>query len=101
MTIGVLLALVVGTVIPAVTELLTRETASWKTKAALTAGLSVLVGALSTALVVPPKGTAQWEQLAITVALCWTASWVAYWGAWRPSGAAKKINQATATFGLK
>lgn len=101
MSVGVLIALLVGTVLPALAEVITREATSYRVKAAITGVLSALTGAITTALFVAPQGTAQWEALLVTTVTSAAAAYVAYWTAWKPSGAAAKIARATASFGIK
>lgn len=100
MTLGVLIALLAGTVIPALTAAVTRETASARMKAAIAAVFSVSAGAVATVATTPPRGTSQWEQLVGTILLAWVASASAYSFGWKPTGAVKVIVRATAGFGI-
>jgi hypothetical protein len=99
-TTAALVALLAGTVIPALTALFTKDTASNALKALMTAGLSVVAGAATTIATTPPQGVAQWEQLVGTTLVAWIAAAGAYSAGWKPSGAAPAISKRTARFGL-
>ena len=62
-TTATLISLITGTLVPALTALITKDTASTKTKAMSTAALSVVAGVVVGILQTPPHGTAQWEQV--------------------------------------
>jgi len=101
MTSGVLLALIIGTIIPAITAVATKLTSNIKTKALVAAGLSVITGIVSTVLTTPPKGAAQWESLLGYMLVAWIASTGAYVAAWKPSKAAAVLNERVApSFGF-
>ncbi|MDE1904849.1 MAG: hypothetical protein KGH75_00175 [Rhodospirillales bacterium] len=100
MSPALLAALVIGTVLPALTAVVTKDTASAKLKAALTAGIGALTAAVTTALYAPPHGGTAWEELAAAVAVSWAASAVAYFAGWKPTGAVAAIHRRTARFGL-
>lgn len=100
MSSGVLIALIVGTIIPAVTAAVTKFASNVKTKALVAAGLSVITGIVTTILVTPPEGDAQWEQLIGYMLITWIASSGAYIAAWKPSHVAAEINEHTASFGF-
>jgi uncharacterized membrane protein YdcZ (DUF606 family) len=99
-TSGVLLALVIGTVIPAVTAVATKLSSNVKTKALVAAGLSVITGVACTYLTTPPRDTKQWEQLIGYMLVAWIASSGAYVAAWKPSHAAAVLNEHTPAFGF-
>jgi hypothetical protein len=99
-TSGVLVALVIGTIIPAITALATTLSSNVKTKAVVAAGLSVLTGIATTYFTTPPKGTSQWESLIGYMLVCWIASSGAYVAAWKPSHAAAALNERSPAFGF-
>jgi hypothetical protein len=95
-----LLALILGTIIPAATALIAKQHASPKIKALLNAMLSAIAGGLSGAFLAPPHGIAQWEQIVYTVLLAWISAGAAYITGYVPTGAAAAISKATANFGI-
>jgi Na+/melibiose symporter-like transporter len=100
-SVGVIVALFVGTVLPALTEVFTQRTASVLTRATVTGTMSVLTGAITTALIAPPTGTPQWQELFMAVVISLASSVAAYYWAWKPSGASDRIARATASFGIE
>jgi drug/metabolite transporter (DMT)-like permease len=100
-TIPVLVALLVGTVLPALTAVFTRKTASPRVKAIVTAAMSTLTGIILTASSSPPHGWHAWEELIVVSLLSWASASAAYWFGWKPTGAADKIATATSRFGIR
>lgn len=97
---GVLWSILVGTLLPALTAFVTRENATPKVKALLTALISGVTGAVSGFLITPPSGWSQWEQVIGTIAVTWAMAAVSYFFGWKPTGAAAAIARATASFGV-
>lgn len=100
MNTGMLLALALGTVVPALTAVITKANASPRLKALLSAMLAALAGGLSGAYQQPPKALSQWEQIGLTILLAWVAAGVAYLTGWKPTGAARALARATARIGV-
>lgn len=100
MTTSALLALLLGTVVPALTAAFTRLHASANTKALANGMLAAVAGALSAGFLSPPKGFGEWEQIALCVLLAWVASGAAFVAAWHPTGASEAIGRRTASFGI-
>ena len=98
--LAVLLSLLIGTVIPGVTSIVTNGGASTKLKALITAGLAAVTGALTSILTTTPHGTAQWEQIIATMLVAWIAAAAAYSFGWKVSGATSRLETATRTFGF-
>lgn len=73
-----LLALVLGTVIPAVTALITKAHLALRLRALLSAMLAAIASGLSGAYLSPPHGVGQWEQIVWTILLAWVAAAAAY-----------------------
>lgn len=101
MSIGVIVAMAIGTIFPALTEIATRETTSLLTRALIMSALSVITGAFTTLRIAYPVGTTQWEEFLMTVTISMAASTTTYYWAWKPSGALKRIAKATSRFGIK
>ena len=99
MTETILLAALVGVVIPAVTAAATREQASDRTKALVTGLLSAVGGILTRAVISPPSTAHEWGQLGIGVLVCWAAAITSYLAAWKPTGASKAIAHRTRNIG--
>lgn len=100
MSLGTLLALLLGTVVPALTAVFTRLTASARTKALLNALLSAFAGALSGAFLSTPPTVARWLQIVECMLLAWVAAGAAFVAAWKPTGASRAIEVRTASFGV-
>lgn len=100
MTTATLIALMVGTVIPGVTALVTKNETSARVKAIVTAGLSAISGGLTAYLTTPPVGTSGWETFVGTILVTWIASAAAYFFGWKPTGAADALAKRTARFGV-
>ena len=100
MSTATLIGLLVGTVIPGLTAMVTKDQASAKVKAVVTAGLAAVSGGLTAYLTSPPHGTAGWEQFIGTILVTWIASSAAYFFGWKPTGAAHVLAEHTASFGI-
>jgi hypothetical protein len=99
-SLGVLLALLLGTVVPALTAIFTRLHASDRTKALLQGMLSAVAGALSGALLAPPPDVAHWLQIVECMVLSWVAAGAAFIAGWKPTGASDALAYRTARFGI-
>lgn len=99
-SIGTLLALLLGTVVPALTALFTRMHASERVKSLCQAMLAAVAGALTGAILAPPPGVSVWLQTGECVLLAWIAAGAAFVAAWKPSGAAHAIAVKTPNFGI-
>jgi predicted membrane channel-forming protein YqfA (hemolysin III family) len=100
MSQSAIIALFLGTIIPGLTALVSRDTASPKLKALLTAMLAAVAGGLSAALTTPPPNVAQWESIVLSILLAWISAAAAYFFGWKPSGASDSIQRHTASFGF-
>lgn len=96
----VLWALVIGTLIPALTDLLAKEAAPAWLKAVLNAGLAAISGALTGALNANTLNGSHWEQILLTIGLAWLASVASYFGLWKPTGLSDKLSRATPNVGI-
>ena len=101
MSIGVIVAMAIGTIFPALTEIVTRETTPLLTRALVMSTLSVITGVFTTLRVAYPTGTTEWEEFLTTTVISLAASTATYYWAWKPSGALKRIARATSRFGIK
>lgn len=95
-----LISVVIGIVIPGLTALITKEHASDRLKAFLTALLAAVTGGLNGALTALPHGWTQWEAILWQIFVAWVAAGVAYLTGWKPTGASNTVTKKTATFGL-
>ncbi len=100
MNLALLWSLAVGTLLPALTALVTKESLSPRVKALVLACLSAVTGVLSGFLVTPPHGTAEWEQIAGAILVAWVTAGASFVAGWQPTGAIKTIETRTSTFGL-
>lgn len=100
MDTATLIALLVGTVIPGLTALVTKDEASDKVKAVVTAGLAAVSGGLTAYLTKAPVGAKGWETFVGTILVTWIASSASYFFGWKPSGAANAISQRTRRWGF-
>ena len=100
MTLPVIIGLVIGIVLPGITTLVTRETASPRLKAFVAAAMSALAAAATTALTTPPHDVTGWEELIVVTLVSWVTAGGAYFLGWKPTGATKALARATAGFGI-
>ena len=100
MSSATIIALLVGTVIPGITALVTKDEASVRVKAIVTAGLAAISGGLTAYLTRAPVGTRGWETFVGTILVTWIASSAAYFFGWKPSGASNAISQRTRRWGF-
>ena len=98
--VPLLWSLLVGTVLPGLTALVTHENASPRVKALLTAVLAGATGAVSGFLITPPHGWAQWQQVVSAIAVAWITAVISYLGGWKPTGAAGFVARKSARFGI-
>lgn len=97
---GGLWSLLIGTVLPALTALVTKEHATDRVKALLTALLSGVTGAVSGFLITPPQGMAQWEQVIGSIAVTWVTAFVTYAAGWKHTPVIAAIARWTRHFGF-
>lgn len=97
---SILWSLLVGTVLPGLTALVTREHASVRLKALLTAVMAAVTGGLSGFLTAPPHGWPQWEQVISSIAVAWITAVFTYLGAYKPTGLSSYLTRRTAGFGI-
>ncbi len=100
MNLALLWSLAVGTVLPALTALVTKEKLSAALKSLVQALLAGVTGAVSGFVVTPPHGTAQWEQIAGAILVAWVTAGAAFIAGWVPTGAIVAIAARTARFGI-
>lgn len=93
------LVLVVGSVMPFLTSLLTKSGASSKLKGVLNLVLSVVGGIAAAFLSAGDAGLTTYQILTAGFA-AYAAGQILYTGVWRPTGATAALNNATSTFGL-
>lgn len=100
MSLALLWSLAVGTILPGLTALLTKEKLSPKLKTLFQALLAGVTGAVSGFLINPPAGTSQWEQIAGAILVSWVSAGATFVTGWQPTGAVAAITKATANFGI-
>lgn len=100
MSLALLWSLAVGTILPGLTALLTKEKLSPKLKTLFQALLAGVTGAVSGFLINPPAGTKQWEQIAGAILVSWVSAGATFVTGWQPTGAVAAITKATANFGI-
>lgn len=97
---SLLWSLLIGTVLPGLTALITHESASARIKALLTALFAGVTGALAGFLITPPHGWVEWQQVVSAIAVAWITAIISYVGGWKPTGASVYVARKTARFGL-
>ena len=90
------ISLLVGFVVPLLVGLLSKWDASKTVKSILNFGLSALSSVLAT--VIPDQF--EWGPFLFTFAMTWATSIATYYGLWKPTNAATKVQSTTATFGV-
>ena len=93
-------AVIIGTLIPAVTEIVTKSKLSGQVRTLIAGGLSAVGGALSGALSNGELNGAHWQLVLATTLAAFGATVIADVGAWQPSGASKAIRAATSNVGI-
>lgn len=96
----VIWAFVIGTVIPALTEMLTKADAPTWVKAIVNLLLAAIGGGLSAALNANTLDAGHWEQIVVGILFAWLASVASFYGLWKPSGLSDKLQAATPRFGI-
>lgn len=94
----VALNFVAGTVVPLLTALVTTRLANPGLKAVVTLLLSALAGGLVVAL--EANGTVELETWVVSIGTTWLMSIASYYGLWKPTATAPKIQAATPNIGL-
>lgn len=94
----VLAAQLSGIIVPIIVAVIAKKLASPALKAVLNAVLSVIAGALATAA----AATGEVDITQILNGVMWAAitSWASYYGFWKPTTIAPKVQDATAGFGV-
>lgn len=90
-------SILVGIVLPLLTGALAHITATSAFRAGLNAVLSVLTGIISTLVLNPVVDI---YSVVYAVALAFISSVASFKGFWQPTGAAQKVQQSTANFGI-
>lgn len=93
------LTLVVGTLIPLLVGLVTKEVANSGLKGVLNALLSAVAGAL-TVLVDNGGVLGPWQELANAGFATFITSIATYYGVWKPTGVATSVQRKTARVGV-
>lgn len=92
------LTLLVGTVVPFLVALVSKEVASSRLKGVLNAALSAVGGAL--VVLLDNGGTANLNELINAGVFTFITSVATYYGIWKPSGATAKVAEKTGKFGV-
>ena len=91
-----LITILSGVIIPLLVGLLTKLDASSTVKSVLNFGLSALAGGLATV----NEADFNWKPFVVNFALTWVVSIATYYGLWKPTEVAPKVQVATADFGV-
>lgn len=89
---------VAGVLVPLLTALVTTRLASPGLKAVVTLLLSALAGGIAVAL--QANGTVELQTWITSIALTWVMSIASYYGLWKPTSTAPKIQAATKNVGV-
>lgn len=92
------LALVVGTFLPIVVGIVTKQWASSALKATVLAVLAVLSGFGEQAIL--DDGSFSIEPLVVSILTTAAIAWASYYGFWKPTTVAPKVQDATANVGI-
>lgn len=94
-----ILTVISGVLIPLIVGLIAKEVTSSSVKAILNALLSAIAGGIAAAI---DAGGAieDWRVWLFHIALTWVVSIATYYGLWKPTGVAPKVNHATGRFGV-
>ena len=95
-----LITLLLGVVVPGLTALITKDTASVRLKALLSALLAAVAGGLTGYITTPPANVHQWETVLLGIGFAWITAGVAYLTGWKPTGAAAYIDRKTHKVGF-
>lgn len=87
-----------GTVIPLLTALVTTRVASPGLKAVVTLLLSAVAGGVAVAI--EANGTIELETWIVSIGCTWLLAIASYYGLWKPTTVAPKVQEKTATFGV-
>jgi hypothetical protein len=96
-TDATLIAVVSGVVIPLLVGVITKLQASPAVKAVVHAMLAALAGALAT---IVPDVPWDWEEFIVDWATAWVVGVATYFGLWKPTAVAQRVQEATARFGI-
>ena len=96
----VLWSFVIGTLIPLLTDLVTKDVAPAWLKTIVNLLLAAVSGGLSGALSAGTLNVAHWQQVLIGIAVAWVASIVSFYGILKPTGLSDKLQKATGKFGI-
>ena len=91
------LGILVGTVLPIVVGVVTKQVRSGAVKSSLLALLSGLTGALNVAI---NEGGVFTKETIVAAAITWVTAVATYYGFLKPSGVSPKVNEKTADFGV-
>jgi hypothetical protein len=91
-----LFALVSGVVIPLLVALLSKLNASSTVKSVLNFGLSALSGLLITV----NQDSFAWKPFLVNFAFTWIVAVATYYGLWKPTGTAQKVQDVAPNVGV-
>lgn len=92
------LKFVAGTVVPLLVGLLAKRNASASVKAILNLGLSAIAGALAT--VIQANGHLDVGAFVTGMGVTWLTSIVSYYGLWKPTGTADRVQELAPNVGI-
>lgn len=100
MNLSTLISLLVGTGLPLLTAVITKETLNPKLKALVLILLASITGVLTSILGSLPTSLSGWEHVLLNILAAFIAAAAADFKAWDPFGTVVSIHKATSKFGL-